>query len=56
VSIGTVTLASILVLWFGFKLLFLPLRLSWRLARALAGQMRPATLTLLLVWTVIEAC
>src|SRR5262249_8584624 len=43
---------SILVLWFGFKLLFLPLRLSWRLGHALAEQMSLAALTLLLVWTV----
>jgi hypothetical protein len=36
----------------GFKLLFLPLQLIWRFGRTLAGQIGPAALVLLLIWTV----
>jgi hypothetical protein len=41
-----------LALWFGFKLIFLPFRLTWRFGRVLAQQIGPVAFTLVLVWTV----
>jgi hypothetical protein len=43
---------ALLIVWLGFKLLFLPLRIVSRFGRSLALQFRPAVFTLLLVWTV----
>lgn len=41
-----------LLLWFGLKVLFLPLRLTWHLGRSLIEPVGPTALMLLLVWTV----
>jgi hypothetical protein len=49
---GAVVLGSLFVLWLGFKILFLPLQLSWRFGRTVARQIGPVALTLLLVWTI----
>ena len=49
---GAVALGSTFILWLGFKLLFLPLRLTWRFGRILAQQIGPIAFTLVLVWTV----
>jgi hypothetical protein len=43
------------VLWLGFKLLLLPLRLSWRFGRMVAEQIGPILLLLLLIWTIALA-
>ena len=51
-EVGAVALGSLLILWLGFKLLFLPLRLTWRFGRILAQQIGPIAFTLVLVWTV----
>jgi hypothetical protein len=49
---GAVLGVLFLVFWLGFKLLFLPLRLSWRFGRALAEHVGSISLLLVLIWTI----
>jgi hypothetical protein len=45
-------LGTLIFIWLGFKLLLLPLRLLLRFGRALAQQIGPVPLLLILIWTV----
>src|SRR5690349_13353472 len=52
IALGAVAVGSLLLIWLGFKVLFLPLQLSLRFGRVLAKQIGPIALTLVLAWTV----
>lgn len=49
---AAIALGILLILWFGFRILFLPLRLSWRFGRAIAQKIGPTSMTLVVVWTI----
>ena len=53
VSVAAATaLCILLIIWLGFRILFLPLRLSWRFGRAITQKIGPAPMTLVLIWTI----
>jgi hypothetical protein len=54
-AVGIIVLIALLVLWFGFRVLFLPLRLSWRFGRSISQKIGPAPMTLVLIWTIAIA-
>jgi hypothetical protein len=49
---GAILLAILLFIWFGFRVLFLPLRLSLRFGRSIAQKVGATSMLLVLIWTI----
>lgn len=52
ILVGAAVLVALLLLWFGFKIFLMPLRLIWKMGRDVGGHIGPVPLMLVLIWTI----